>query len=285
MKRKSPSFQFYPDAWLSSADIMLMTPAEEGAYVRLLCIAWMDADCSLPADSRVLASLSRLGDEWEGESGEKIRAKFVERDGRLYNERLLEERRKQREWSQKSSKGGLKSATSRAAKIGKGSSRLVDTKAQPNPNQVVDNWLPPKGNSSSSSSSSKKPPIVPPETDKPLDEEFHRLTELFPDPTKIDQACRTWISLVGSGVITSDNVGEIFEGLQRWLISEKWAEEAGRFRPSLASWLENKRWIDKPKPLETEQQHPPLPEWLGEQGPGFPDEEIEKMAVELGVPK
>ncbi len=32
MRGKAPSFPFYPDAWLSSTDISLMTPAEEGAY-------------------------------------------------------------------------------------------------------------------------------------------------------------------------------------------------------------------------------------------------------------
>jgi hypothetical protein len=34
---KRPAFQFYPSDWLASMAIMLMTPAEEGAYVRLLC--------------------------------------------------------------------------------------------------------------------------------------------------------------------------------------------------------------------------------------------------------
>jgi len=35
---KRPAFQFYPDSWLSSMDITLMTIAEEGAYHRLLCL-------------------------------------------------------------------------------------------------------------------------------------------------------------------------------------------------------------------------------------------------------
>ena len=55
MKTKRPAFQFYPDAWLSSTDITLMTIAEEGAYHRLLCYAWQEEDCGLPDDDRQLA--------------------------------------------------------------------------------------------------------------------------------------------------------------------------------------------------------------------------------------
>ena len=37
-RNQAPSFQFYPDSWLSSTDIGLMTPAEEGAEVKPLLI-------------------------------------------------------------------------------------------------------------------------------------------------------------------------------------------------------------------------------------------------------
>ena len=37
---KSPAFQFYPNDWLSSPRITMMSPAEEGAYIRLLCYDW-----------------------------------------------------------------------------------------------------------------------------------------------------------------------------------------------------------------------------------------------------
>ena len=81
-KEKSPAFQFYPADWLSSTAISLMTPAEEGAYLRLLCHAWMDPMCSLPDDDAQLAILSRLGPHWKHASL-KIRAKFEVVDGRL----------------------------------------------------------------------------------------------------------------------------------------------------------------------------------------------------------
>ena len=55
MTVRSPAFQFYPNDWLSSQNITLMTPAEEGAYIRLLCYAWADPDCSIPNDDEILA--------------------------------------------------------------------------------------------------------------------------------------------------------------------------------------------------------------------------------------
>ena len=145
---KSPAFQFYPNDWLSSTHIMLMTPAEEGAYIRLLAISWNNENCDLPDDDEQLAVLSRLGEGWFNGGSTKIRKCFKAKGNRLYNERLLEERKKQQEWREKSRQGGIKSGKSRnnkdLTKEGslKGGSQMVGTKREPN------------GNSSSSFSSS-----------------------------------------------------------------------------------------------------------------------------------
>lgn len=186
-KDKSPSFQFYPDAWLSSKDILLMTPAEEGAYIRLLAIAWMEPDGGLPADDTSLSILSRLGPEWK-RSSDRIRAKFDLSNGKLFNRRLLEERQKQQEWREKSSKGGTKGAKKRWSEndnqtITKDQPKLNQqhdqpvTKSEPHSqnghslvNDVVKECLQPnaspKHDSSSSSSSSvntiTRPPNFPP---------------------------------------------------------------------------------------------------------------------------
>lgn len=143
---KPPAFQFYPSDWLSSTKIALMTPAEEGAYIRLLCHAWSDPQCSLPDDDNILASLSRLGPEWFNNASTKIRGCFKKRGNRLYSERLKIEREKQREWRKKSKLGGLNSGKSKKNKDleGKGGQDLVETKDEP------------KCNTSSSSSSSLK---------------------------------------------------------------------------------------------------------------------------------
>lgn len=142
MSNKSPAFQFYPNDWLSAPEIVLMTPAEEGAYFRLLCYAWMND--GLPDDDEQLAALSRLGEGWSKGGSTKVRPCFVLRDGRLHSPRLDQERQKQELWRQKSSQGGKASANARWGSEkknlpeGKGGYEMVE----------------PKCNSSSSSSSS-----------------------------------------------------------------------------------------------------------------------------------
>ncbi len=103
----SPAFQFYPNDWLGSSKVMMMTPAEEGAYIRLLAIAWGEADGGLPIDDDTLAVLSRLGNSWL-RSKEKILRCFFEKDGRYFNKRLLAERKKQTAKREQASNAALK---------------------------------------------------------------------------------------------------------------------------------------------------------------------------------
>lgn len=140
---KSPAFQFYPNDWLSSPRIAMMTPAQEGAYIRLLAYAWNDPDCGIPDDDKVLAHLSRLGDGWFDGGSLLVKGCFSHHPtvpGKLVNFRLLSEREKQVKWREKSSEGGRKSAEARSLKVRKGASGVVE----------------PKANSSSSCSSSVK---------------------------------------------------------------------------------------------------------------------------------
>lgn len=90
----SPSFQFYPNDFLGSSRTMVMDPAEVGAFCLLLMIEWNEKDCGLPAEATLLARLSRLGEDWQ-KYGPHLREMFFEFEGRLFNRRLLQERRKQ----------------------------------------------------------------------------------------------------------------------------------------------------------------------------------------------
>lgn len=175
---KSPAFQFYPADWLGSADIMTMTPAEEGAFIRLLSIAWLQDDCGLPDNDQALARLSRLGQHWfAGPNGTAmaqplqgygggiaLRKKFVARGGRLYNERLLLEREKQAARRSEKSEAGKKGAAKRW-KQGRYSKAI----AQPKHSHSTATVLPmANDSSSSSSSSSNNPPIAPPNAEQVL---------------------------------------------------------------------------------------------------------------------
>lgn len=148
--KAAPAFQFYPGDWLGSTSIALMSPAEEGGYIRLLCHAWNDEKCSLPDDDDALAQLSRLGEGWFNGGSTKIRAMFKKKGKRLYNPRLLNVWKKQREWREKSRAGGINSAKARKTKA----INVKGGSTTPSSNSHTKGG--PKGNSSSSSLSSRE---------------------------------------------------------------------------------------------------------------------------------
>lgn len=153
-KGKSPAFSFYANDWLGSLNVAMMTPEEEGAYIRLLCYAWGDPDCSLPDDDNALASLSRLGERWFNGRSTNVRKCFEphpEKPGRIYNKRLSIEREKQVERSVKNSEAGVKSGQSRRCGTNKRSA-VVQPKTNERSTNVEQTLNLPSSSSSSSSS-------------------------------------------------------------------------------------------------------------------------------------
>lgn len=112
---KSPAFSMYANDWLGSLAVATMTPEQEGAYFHLLCLSWGDPDCCLPDDDNALAALSRLGERWPI-VGALVRAQFKShpnRPGRIYNERLHKERKKQLLRSEAAKESGIRSGRKR----------------------------------------------------------------------------------------------------------------------------------------------------------------------------
>ena len=132
---KSPAFQLYPADWLSSMVVTMMTPEQEGAYIRLICYDW--SNDGIPDDDEQLAILSRLGEGWFKGGSTVVRKCFNQhptKEGFLTNPRLEKEREKQKEWREKSAEGGKKSAAIRAKNKLKGGSTTVSRVVQPNAN-------------------------------------------------------------------------------------------------------------------------------------------------------
>ena len=59
---KFPYFPFFPDDWLSSSRIDLLTAEQERGYLRLLCRSWNMPDCTLPDNEEHLLRWSRISD-------------------------------------------------------------------------------------------------------------------------------------------------------------------------------------------------------------------------------
>lgn len=111
MAASLPWFPFFPKDWLSSQQITQMAPAQRGAFIQLLALAWGegDADPSLPADDATLSVLSGLASD----SLPLVRSQFTERNGRLYNPKLSEVWRDQQERHRKAVEKATKAAQAR----------------------------------------------------------------------------------------------------------------------------------------------------------------------------
>lgn len=210
---------------------MLMSPAEEGAYIRLLAIAWNSEDCGLPDDDGKLAILSRLNEGWFNGSSSVVRQCFFSDGGRLYNKRLLDEREKQQIWREKSAEGGRRSGKVRRAnakQYAKGGSRVVE----PNTNIT---------SPSSSTSTSKKTTKI--HTRKSgasvYDEQFERFWLEYPRKTGKREAYKSWVRIAPDAQMTDMLIASI---------GKQWADYYHhveiRFIPHPATWLNGERWSD-----------------------------------------
>jgi uncharacterized protein YdaU (DUF1376 family) len=230
-KDKSPAFQFYPADWLASSSVSLMTPAEEGAYIRLLALEWLQNDCGLPDDDAQLASLSRLGKKWFSGSGAKLRRKFTPVNGRLFNDRLIEERQKQFEWKKRCSDGGKKGMESRYRGNKPDITTLQGTYDSLNKGPLTE----PNSSSSSlfSSSSSKEESPLPPGGD---DVRITTIPEWKTDPTfqPFVEAYRK----TGAAVIDEDFVQAYFS----WRVMD--FEQKAKALNGIAERVEKGAWCD-----------------------------------------
>jgi len=225
---KSPAFQFYPNDWLSSPHVMLMTPEQEGAYIRLLCLDW--ANDGIPDDDNILAVLSRLNEGWLKGASRVVKECFNQHPTKpqtLTNKRLQIEREKQAFWSKKSSEGGKRSAETRLNKsIAKGGSRVV----QPKVNRPVQ----PKVNSmsSSSSSSSINTPVVP-------TGDVEEIYQAYPKKAGKPMAIKAITKALT--LIPKD---ELLAIVKRYASAR--ATEDPQYTPMPATWFNGQRWTDDP---------------------------------------
>jgi len=172
---KSPAFQFYVKDFLTDDKVVVMNMEARGVYITLLSFCWNNN--GLTNNQEELKEMCGNPVNWEKIWGKVGRCFYVKGE-KLFNKRLDKEATKQKDWKEKSSKGGKESAKVRWGDRGnnKGGYKKVKTKMKA------------KGNSSSSSPSSSSSSIPFPK-DKPKDslclEKFQdediRLTQLLID--------------------------------------------------------------------------------------------------------
>lgn len=158
----APSFQFYPRDWRTSEKVNNMTPTEKGIYIDLICLCWENEGCSIPDDDSWIAKQTKCSLRVWRSARKNVASCFTSIDGKLVQERLLMERKKQHERRQSCSFAGTKSAEKRVkAHFSEnfGSTNVAtnrSTNVQQRPEPLVEFSFQPKSNFSSSSSSSIK---------------------------------------------------------------------------------------------------------------------------------
>lgn len=219
------AFLLYVDDWLSSSAIEAMTAAEERGYLRLLMHAWKSDDCGLPDDDAVLAQLSKLGRAWSrnSNSGATIRAQFIAKNGRLYNERLLREREHQQR---------VRESRTRAAQVANSVRWGIRDGCVSGPNSKLETIY--------TNRSEERLTLITPERiervqsalrvhrgrlDGPDERITRRILLLFED----DATLSRWLADLGTGVdpatITGDGYGFYEADARRWI-------ERGGVRPA-----------------------------------------------------
>lgn len=114
---KSPAFQFYAADFLADSNQAVMSAAEAGIYIRLLCRCWLEGH--IPDDVKKLASLAGVAIDEMRECWSAVRVCFQPDPafkGFLIHPRLDAERVKQVEFREKRKEAGRKGAASKHGK-------------------------------------------------------------------------------------------------------------------------------------------------------------------------
>jgi uncharacterized protein YdaU (DUF1376 family) len=130
--KNPPSFQFYPQDFMSDLNVQKMTMEERGVYITLLCHCWIED--GLPTDDG-----DPIGTLFKSHAVAKC---FIKKKGKFRNPRLDRERAKQLVYHKSQQEAGLRGAEARWGRH----------------NEPIATPMAKHSSSSSSSSLLKKPP-------------------------------------------------------------------------------------------------------------------------------
>lgn len=129
MAEKSPSFSLYPKDFITDEHVVVMTMAQRGLYITLLCTCWLQG--SIPSDPVLIGRLCGATAKEMQLTWPVVAQRFLADptdSSRLRHKRLDAERAKQAKWREKSSAGGKNASTKRQPRLNHPSD-LVGTKS------------------------------------------------------------------------------------------------------------------------------------------------------------
>lgn len=244
-KKAPPSFDFFPEDWLTSPRVLAMLPEQEGAYIHLLAIIANTEGCCIAADDHSLAVASRLHARWK-KLGAPVRDCFTpcpEHADRITNEKLWQVRQERIAFGQERSESGMRGAHARWRKRGR---RIAEPSAEPCASDSLAS-----GSASGSAHGStmalslhkKNTPPLPPSG-------FAEFWAAYPRKVGVAAAEKAWRKLRPDAAICE----QIMAGLAALLpqYNRRIACGEREYVPHASTWLNGRRWEDEPEPAASE---------------------------------
>ena len=229
---KAPYFPLMVRNILCSRTYATMSGDSAKAFWYLLCESWLQIPrATLPNDDNELASMSRLNRvQWDGIKSDVMRAFKVgtceEHKGRLYSELLLEISRKFENNQRFNNKNANKSRIKREVNTS------VQANANANANGINSQDLIKSGNTNT-----KGNPNLSDMGDK-----FETWYTEYPKKQARGDAEKAWKALGPDAEL----IQTMIEAVKVQRGTDDWMKEGGKFIPLPASWIRQKRWLDKP---------------------------------------
>jgi uncharacterized protein YdaU (DUF1376 family) len=223
-----PYMQLYVADYL--ADTQHLTTEEHGAYILLIFSYWQTGK---PLRKDRLATVARLSNErWT--DVERTLIEFFHDDGTHWQHfRIEADLEAVNSKASKASDAGKASAKARALK-----KQQESNAKQTNVATNVDETLQRNGNHTDTDTDTDTEYMVTGVTD------FDSFWQLYPRKVSKADALKSWNKINPDKQL----LGMISAGLTKYLASEAWACEAGKFIKHPATWLNHGCWNDDPKP-------------------------------------
>jgi uncharacterized protein YdaU (DUF1376 family) len=216
-------FPFYPDDWISSPKVMLMTMERRGIYITLLAHAWNFPGGALPEDMSIL---QRFCHGARRKNIEYVLETCFERRGHegggvaWTNPRLLHERSRSIVKHEKASES-VKYTKRYINKQSNDNQTIIERLSNQNQNQNQ-NYKEPKTNVS-----------------------FDAFWSAYPRHVAKVQAQKAW------NKISPDDglLHKILTSIEKYKTTDQWKKDNGKFIPHAATWLNQRRWEDEITPI------------------------------------
>lgn len=225
-KHKLYQFWFNAEDWRASTFIAESDLIVTGAYINLLAAAWMSDDCTLPDDVDKLCRLSLAQNSSEfAQIWSKLSTKFRRKNGRIYNEKQMDQFKKAINKYKASVKNGKKNGT------------------QEEPKSAPNN-IPKKGVEHKNTRTQEHKKVLSTYTGTSkieTDNQFEVFWESYPKKVGKKGAIRAWQKAIDSGIDHSD----ILAGVERGKRCQQWTRDGGQFIPHPTTWLNGEKWNDE----------------------------------------